>query len=472
MFPLTLGELSDVLKAEALPGLGVTGAITGAAIDSRAVRPGGLFFALRGANCDGHAHAADALRRGAGAVVLARDTGDRPALLTPDPAAALARLGAWNRARFAGPVVAVGGSHGKTTCREMLHAALAALGPGVRSRANFNNALGVPLTLCELGPAHQFAVVEIGASRPGELKALCELAKPAVAVLTGIGNAHVGTFGGPAALRAAKAELLSSPQADGSAVARVVNGDDPAARAVARSAGRPVLLAGTAAGCDVRIRPQDRPGGRLWFTAGKVTFVLNSPAAHLLPLAACAVAVGRELGLPDHRIAAGLKRFRPPPGRCAVTVAGGVTVIDDTYNAPPEGFFAAVDLLAAWPVEPGGRRWLAAGGMAELGDQSARLHARLGRRIAAAGLDRALFVGDSGARVADAAGLPEHVGTRVADAATAAAALRRDLRPGDVLLVKGCRADRLERVVAAVLSGFGPDAAEMGGTGVPPDRAD
>ena len=459
MFPLTLRDLPDVLKAEAPRGLGFAHgehpetALTGAAIDSRAVRPGHLFFALPGERTDGHAHAADAVNRGAAAVVFARDTGDRPAVIVPDPAAALARLAGWNRERFTGPLIAVGGSHGKTTCRELIAAALNPLGPGVRSRANYNNALGVPLTLCELNSSHRFAVVEVGASRPGELTALCELARPTVAVLTGIGNAHVGTFGGPAALRAAKAELFSSPpQADGSAVARVVNGDDDCARTLARSRPGRTILAGTTAGCDVRIEPLPSPPDRSRFRRGRTTFDLATPARHLLPLAACAIAVGEELGLSDERIAAGLARFRPPPGRCAVTVAGGVTVIDDTYNAPPEGFTAAVDLLAGWAVEPPGRRWLVAGGMAELGDESDRLHRSVGRRIAAARFDRAVFVGDTGARLAAAGPVPHAV--LCEDAAEACDRLLSELRPGDVLLVKGCRADRLERVVAAVLGRF------------------
>lgn len=160
------------------------------------------------------------------------------------------------------------------------------------------------------------------------------------------------------------------------------------------------------------------------------------------------MAVGEELGLSGEAIRAGLEPFRPPPGRGAVTTAGGVTLIDDTYNAPPEGYLAAVDLLAGWPTPLGGRRWLLAGGMRELGDDADRLHAALGRRIAAAGLDRVVFFGQTGARVADAARLPAAV--RVETVAKAAATLLDGLRPRDVLLAKGCRADGLERALAAV----------------------
>ena len=461
MFPLTLAQLPAILKAEGSPSLGFEDApnspVTGAAIDSRAVRPGDLFFALPGGRTDGHDYAAGALARGAAAVVLTRETGDRPALVVPDPAAVLARLGAWNRTRFAGPVVAVGGSHGKTTCREMLHAALTGLGPGTRSRANHNNALGVPLSLCAIGTGHRFAVVELGASRPGELAALCDSARPTVGVLTGIGSAHVGTFGGPGRLRAAKAELLASLPPDALAV---LNGDDPRVRSVAPAARCRVVFAGTTPGCDVRLEDVSAVDGRLRFRRAGTRFDLFTPARHLLPLAACAVAVGKELGLTGPRIARGLAAFRPPPGRCAAAVAGGVTVVDDTYNAPPEGFLAAVDLLAGWPVPPPGRRWLVAGGMRDLGGHADRLHRALGDRIRAAGPDRAVFVGATGGRVADAAGLPAGVGVRVASADAAAALLCGELRPGDVALVKGCRADGLERVVAAVLSRFGTGHAD------------
>ncbi|QDT16073.1 UDP-N-acetylmuramoyl-tripeptide--D-alanyl-D-alanine ligase [Alienimonas californiensis] len=450
MFPLTLKQLPDLLgNAEAPQGLCVMGdvLITGAAIDSRAVRPGDLFFALPGERTDGHAHVAAALERGAVAAVVAREVSVGPAFVVPDPAAALARLGAWNRRRFAGPVVAVGGSHGKTTTRELIAATLHALGPGVRSRANFNNALGVPLTLCELGPSHRWAVVELGASRPSDLTELGGWARPTVAVLTGVGTAHVGTFGGPAALRAAKAELFATLQADGSAV---VNGDDPGARSLAAEAGRPVLFAGTGPGCDVRLEPLPAPPGFLRFQRGETSFRLPGFAPHLVSLAACAVAAGEALGLTPESIRDGFAGFQPPPGRGTVTTVGGVTLIDDTYNAPPEGFFAAVDLLARWPVEPPGRRWLVCGGMKELGEEADRLHAELGRRIAAAGLDRAVFVGETGACVAIAAGLLPPIGLQFATAGAAAEAVLNEVRAGDVVLAKGCRSDRLERVVAAL----------------------
>ena len=325
----------------------------------------------------------------------------------------------------------------------------------MRSRANFNNALGVPLTLCELGEETRSAVVEVGASRRGEIADLCELARPTAAVLTGVGHAHVGTFGGVAALRAAKRELLDAVPADGFAV---VNGDDPGARDLADDAPRRVLLAGTTAGCDVRAVRGDGAAGTIPFRIGETWFPLHAVAAHTLPLAACAVAVGRELGLSDAGIAAGLARFRPPPGRCAATAAGGVAVIDDSYNAAPEAFLAAVRTLAEFPVAPGGRRWLAAGGMNELGEEAERLHARVGAAIAAAGFDRVLFVGDRGAALAAAAGVGEHL----PDAAAATAELLADLRRGDAVLVKGCRADGLERVVAGVSGGLRERAEDSG----------
>ncbi|NNJ24146.1 UDP-N-acetylmuramoyl-tripeptide--D-alanyl-D-alanine ligase [Planctomycetes bacterium LzC2] len=440
-------------NAEAPRSLGVTRGtqVGGAAIDSRAVRPGDLFFALPGARTDGHDYVADAFHRGAVAAVVAQETDAGPAIVVPDPAAALAQLGAWNRDQCAGPVVAVGGSHGKTTCRDLLHAALSGLGPGVRSRANFNNALGVPLTLCEIAPEHRSAVIEVGASSPGEIATLCEWAKPTAGVLTGVGTAHVGTFGGPAALRAAKAELFAGVAPDG---VLVVNRDDPGARALAQTAERPIVVAGTTADCDVRVEPLPAPPGFLRFGRNGTTFSLQGFAPHFVSLGACAVAVGEALGLSNEAIRNGLTRFRPPPGRGAVTVVGGATFIDDTYNAPPEGFFAAVDLLASWPVVPPGRRWLVCGGMRELGEEADRLYAKLGRRIATAGLDRVLFVGATGARTADAAGLSEAVGIRVRDASAAAAVLSEEIRPGDVALAKGCRADGLERVIAAGIAAF------------------
>ena len=246
----------------------------------------------------------------------------------------------------------------------------------------------------------------------------------------------------------------------------MVNGDDPGAVALVRSVGlRPgrVTFAGTSDRCGVRATRIERTADRLRFTLLGVRCEVRACGSHFLPLACCAVAAGAACGVPAGALAAGLARFEPVAGRCrpvrfALPAGGAATVIDDTYNAPPEGFLAAVDVLAAWPVPPGGRRWLAAGGMRELGGDAVLLHCAVGGRAAAAGIDVLIGVGVGADGIAAAArshgGCGEVVS--VASAAEAAGLLAAGLRAGDAALVKGCRADGLERVLAELAARLRP----------------
>ena len=511
MTPLPLRELAALCGGTVTPG-DADPLVRTVTLDSRSVPPDALFWAVRGDRLDGHDFLHHAAANGAVAVVSDRAglAVVHPARVhrrpqagggsSPDPTAprlaaraactlagcttvptvhvadtldALWALAAAVRHRSSATVVGVAGSHGKTSTREMVFAALRSLpGGGTRSAANRNNRFGVPLSLLEIAPLHRFAVVEIGASHVGEIAPLAALAAPRVAVLTGIGRAHLGTFGSAAAVRAEKAKLFAALPADGLAV---VNGDDPVARSVAAGCGRRAISVGTGPGCDVRAADFAHENGRLAFAVSGRRFRVPAAGRQFLPAALAALAVGRELGLEDETIAAGLATFEPVAGRCRPERVGAWTVIDDTYNAAPEAFAAAIRTLAEWrtggdadgtadtdtDTVGGGRRWLVCGTMADLGPASGDLHEELGRRAAEAGLDRVLAIGEHAGRVTQGlryggtdAPRPVRsprpnrtVGTAVESCADAVAALGAGLRPGDVVLVKGSRVARTERVI-------------------------
>ena len=432
-------------------------------LDSRTVPDGGLFWPVRGERFDGHDFLDDAAANGAAAVVSARSRPRSvPVVRVADTHHALSTLAAGVRRRSSAAVVAVAGSHGKTTAREMLFAVLregfgTGAEGGTRSLANRNNHFGVPLSLLELGPRHRFAVVEIGASHVGEIGPLAALATPRVGVLTGVGRAHLGTFGSADAVRAEKAKLFAALPADGVAV---TDGDDPVARAIAEGCGRRAVLVGTGPGCDVRAEHCGHENGRLTFAVSGLRFRVRAAGRQFLPAALAALAVGRQLGLGDATIAAGLATFESVAGRCRPERIGSWTVIDDTYNAGPEAFAAAVRTLAEWRVDGNARRWLVCGTMVDLGPAAGELHEQLGRCAADAGIDRVVAIGEHAGRVTHGlrhGGTDAHrpacspsVGNEVANTSDAVAALADGLRPGDVVLVKGSRVTRTERVIAGL----------------------
>lgn len=456
MDPVSLTDLKAAICAESLGGSDAGMPVQRVVTDSREVRPGDLFWALRGERLDGHEFVATALAQGAAAAVIDRNhihstSGSR--LVVEDTRRALADLARWYRPRNEALVIGVTGSVGKTTTRELLYSVLSAKHAGLRSRKNYNNEIGLPLSVLDLGSEHEFAVFELGAARVGDIRDLCRIAMPEVGVITRIGPAHLESFGSLDAIYQGKGELLEALPVTGFAV---VGGDDPRMREMARRAPCHVLLFGESPENDLRATDVEWQAGRLKFVVDRCRYELPAPARHYLTGALAALAVVREIGLDHWEIAEGFRSFTPAQGRCRVESIGPWTVIDDTYNASPLSMQAACECLLSWPAA--GKKLLVLGDMLELGTESPQWHSELGSAAAAAGVDWLLTVGDYArdvARGAGSAGFPAHQIAEFRELDKLLSILDCWLSEGDVILVKGSRGMQMERVIAWLKSRAG-----------------
>ncbi len=446
---LTGGRLADAPD----PGVLVTG---GVVFDSRQARPGDLFLALSGERSDGHDHAAAAAAAGAVAVLATRPVG-LPAIVVDDVLAALSVLARAVLERLRDvTVVGVTGSSGKTSTKDLLAQLLSRLGPTVAPPNSFNNALGHPYTVLLATPETRYLVLEYSARALGHIAALCAVARPHIAVELNVGTAHIGEFGSAEVVALAKAELVTCLGPDSVAV---LNADDAAVRAMARSTTARIVLTGRDAAADVRaedVRLDER--GRASYTlhaAGRqapVRLAVFGEHAVANSLAAAAVAI--ELGLPVADTAAALGQARAV-SRWRMEVAeraDGVTVVNDAYNANPESMAAALQALAA--MGRGRRTWAVLGDMAELGDRSTQEHELLGRLVNDRGITRLVAVGPLASAVhagALQAGREEGMSAHVPDIDAALRLLHSEVRRGDVVLVKASRAAGLERIALELL---------------------
>jgi len=450
--PLLLSDVAQALQARLI---GSDVAFAAVSTDSRKIEPGQLFIALVGPNFDGHDYLAEVAAKGAVAALVQREVADAPLpqLLVGDTRLALGQLGALNRQAFTAPLLAVTGSSGKTTVKEMLASILRAglNGPVLATRGNLNNDLGAPLTLLELAPEHVAGVIELGANHVGEIAYTVGLTRPQVAILNNAGNAHVGEFGGPEKIVEAKGEIIEGLPADGVAV---LNLDDKAfAIWQRRAAGRPVrsfALSNPAA--DVYATDMTRDArGCMAFTlncaAGRMPVQLNLLGEHNVANALAAAAAALVVGIAPSAIQAGLQAVQPVKGRVAAQLtAKGLRVIDDSYNANPVSMCAAVDILAGFP----GRTLLVLGDMGELGEWAEQGHREVGRH--AAGKVSALYaVGPLMAYAVEEFGAQ---GRHFQDQASLLEALSVE-QAGTTILIKGSRSAAMDKVVAALCGTVG-----------------
>lgn len=424
--------------------------------DSRRARADSLFFALRGVHHDGHAHIAAARDAGAVAAVVSRDETalGEPRILVDDTQLALGRLAhAW-RMRLPVTLVAITGNSGKTTTKEFAAAVLRAAAPTLATPGNLNNEIGMPLTLLQLGEQHRYAVIEMGQGRPGDIAYLARIARPDIALVTNVTGAHLAGFGSMEAIAAGKGEVYAGLAADGMAI---VNLDDPFCGYWL--SGLPAcrrLTFGVAAGADVRaesVALGDNGCACFSLVAGdaRTNAELAVPGLHNVSNALAAAAIGIACGLSAAAIASALAGVQPVAGRLVVReLAGGIRVVDDTYNANPGSVRAAIDTLCGWS----GRRVLVLGEMAELGPTAAELHREVGDYARGCGVDALFAVGDHAANVVAGFG-----GQALAfgDVDALVAALRPVLVDGVTVLVKGSRSARMERVVAAIVAAITGD---------------
>lgn len=422
--------------------------VSGISTDSRTLRPGELFWALRGERHDGHNFIDAAWARGAAACVVettAPEPHRGPSIEVDNTLHALWDLARWSRGQQDALMIGVTGSSGKTTTRTLIHTVLESNFTGIQSPRNFNNHIGLPLSILGIRHNHEFAVLELGASASGEIRELAGIAEPEIGVVTSIGLSHVSSFGSIEHITEAKGELIEALPAEGLAV---LAGDDPRVRSLADRAACRVVFIGEGADNDLRATDVEISRNQVTFRVDGQLYVLAATGRHHVGAALCAIAVAREVGIDELNVAAALNSFVPVQGRCRLEEIGPWTVIDDTYNANPASMQAACRVLADW--DGFGKRILVAGDMLELGELTEHCHRQLGRWAAEAQTDRLLVYGEHAKHVVHAAleaGLSAHNLAECEDWDALLAVLDCCLEEGDVVLVKGSRALRMERVV-------------------------
>lgn len=424
---------------------------SGCSTDSRMIDRGQLFIALRGARFDGHDFLEQAWKRGAGGALVERasGTGALSLVRVQNSLQAMGELASAWRARFEIPVVAVTGSNGKTTVKDMVTSILAQQAPVHATHGNFNNEIGVPLTLFGLGREHRYLVVEMGANHHGEISRLSRMSRPRVAVITQCAPAHLEGFGSVEGVATAKAEIFDGLGGGGTAV---LNADDGFLELWRASAGpcRQITF-GLGDGAQVRasaIHPMPEVAKiafRMVTPSGRTEVTLSLPGTHNVMNALAAAACAEALGIPVPVIRAGLEAVRPVKGR--LQLKGGARscrILDDSYNANPASLAAALAVLQQVP----GRHWLVLGDMGELGESASTYHFEAGERARESGVERLYGVGPLSRMAAQGFGEGGRYFQTVEELNPV---LRAEIRDGVTILVKGSRAMAMERVVGALM---------------------
>ncbi len=439
---------------------------TGISTDSRKVATGELFIALTGETFDGHDFLMDALRKGAAGLVIAGREIHRldplvgaTVIAVKDPLTALGDIAHHRRMRFSAPVLAITGSCGKTTTKEMTAAILGQERSVLKNEGNFNNLIGLPLSLLRQNETHEVVILEMGTNRPGEIARLTEIAAPSLGVITNIGSAHLEGLKTLEAVREEKGSLFRGLAADGLAV---VNRDDPVIVALAARRSGPTVTYAVDCEADVRAERLAYEGaGRLRFDLvieGKAdAVVMTTPGLHNVYNALASAAASWRLGMAPDAIRRGLELFRPVAGRQEITaLKNGAHLINDAYNANPESVEAALGTLSA--LKGRGAATVILGDMLELGQQAEALHEKIGARVAAMGVDRLFLRGVFANCVAAGAekdGLSKDRIFVMEDNEAIAAAVGAFLKRGDWVLVKGSRRMKMEEVVERLIRAFG-----------------
>lgn len=447
---MQLSEFTTVLNAK-LQGADVT--FDAVSTDTRTLQPGELFIAIKGENFDGHKFLEQAINKGASAALIEQPVVTTiPTLTVPDTRLALGQMGAWRRQQLNLPVIALTGSCGKTTVKEMIRNILAQNNSVLANQGTLNNDLGAPLTLLKLQPHHQFAVLELGANHPGEIAYLTGLARPNVAFINNIAPAHLEGFGSIEGVARAKAEIFAGLVEDGRAL---INADDDHAEWLGKLLkDRSVLRFGLDQKA-VDIGARDVSVN----SAGQQQFVLQTPAGEAkitLPLlgrhnilnALAAAAASFAVGANLEAIRVGLETVQPIAGRL-VTLKGleGARIFDDTYNANPSSVQAALQVLAQYA----GDRVMVMGDMGELGSSTEDYHRQIGDKAKKLGINHLYGWGHLTRFAVEAFGAG---GRHFATQAELSAAVRAMLHPTMTVLVKGSRSAKMENVVAALVDGY------------------
>lgn len=446
---LPLSKISEFISASG--EFSAKAVAQGYSIDSRTIQPGQLFFAVKGERFDGHDFVSATLEKGAAAAVIRRDQAHRFAsqknlLAVDDTLAALQTLATAVRKLWGKPLVGVTGSMGKTTTKEAIAHVLASRYRVLKSEGNFNNHFGLPLMLLQVEPEHDIAVIEMGMSHAGEIRALAEIAQPGTGVVTNVAPVHLEFFDSLAGIARAKYELIESLPANGTAV---LNADDEYVSQFGRDFAGKLILYGTREAANVRAEKIESRGAK----GAEFDVVTNDGRAHaVLPLmgqhnilnALAAVSVGLVHGLSLTEAVAALATLAPADKRGQVLQLGNITVVNDCYNSNPKALRAMVDALAAMKAK---RRIVVAGEMLELGPAGEEMHRAAGREMAARGIDFLLGVRGLAQPMVEGA---KQAGARAEFVETPEQAgewLARETRDGDVVLLKASRGVKLEKAL-------------------------
>ncbi|MFD6422733.1 UDP-N-acetylmuramoyl-tripeptide--D-alanyl-D-alanine ligase [Streptomyces sp. NPDC060198] len=458
MIALSLAEIAEIVGGQPhdIPDTSVV--VDGpVVIDSRKVERGSLFAAFVGEQVDGHDYATKAVAAGAAAVLATRPVGV-PAIVVADVVAALGALARHVVVdRLGLPVVALTGSAGKTSTKDLIAQLMERMGPTIYPAGNLNNEIGLPVTALRATEETQHLVLEMGARYIGDIRYLTGLVPPRIGLVLNVGTAHIGEFGGREQIAQAKGEMVESLPEDGVAV---LNADDPLVRAMSSRTKARVLLFGEAPEADVRgenvrLTADGHPAFSLHTPTGCSEVTMRLYGEHHVSNALAAAAVAHELGMPVHEIAEALSEAGTlSRWRMEVTERpDGVTVVNDAYNANPESMRAALRALAA--MGRGRRTWAVLGQMAELGDESLSEHDAVGRLAVRLNVSKLVAVGGREASWLQLGAYNEgswgEESVHVSDAQAAVDLLRSELRPGDVVLVKASRSVGLEMVAQALL---------------------
>ncbi|MEV0035273.1 UDP-N-acetylmuramoyl-tripeptide--D-alanyl-D-alanine ligase [Streptomyces sp. NPDC050804] len=449
MIPLlTLAEITEAtagtLHHVTDPAAQVTGPLS---FDSRNIAPGGLFACLTGRTFDGHDFAEQVVRDGAVAVIATRPT-SVPTLLVPDVLNAMGDIARAVAARYTGTVIALTGSAGKTSTKDILENVLALDGPTVANEKSFNNEIGFPVTVSRVMPDSRYLLLEMGARGKGHIEKLCGLVRPAIATVLGVGSAHIGEFGSTQAIADAKAEIVRALPRHGIAV---LNGDDALVAAMAQQTEARVITFGTAAGCDVEAVDITVEHGRPTFTlrhgTGEARVALRVHGRHNTINALAAAATAIAAGVPFPRIVSGLQEAGlSSGGRMEILERpDGITIINDAFNASPESVIAALTALS--DIAGTERRKIAVlGEMAELGPETEAWHDKIATEVLASGIALTIGIGGEHAtRLTTAVREGGANATKTDRSPSLPQHINAMLRPGDVVLIKGANALGLEQ---------------------------
>lgn len=422
-------------------------------LDSRKITRGDVFWAIRGKTHDGHQFVESALKQDAAACIVEETYPDnkscQPLIKVENTLAALQSFARWYRSRYSVISIGITGSYGKTTTRELLHSVLSVKKDGIQSQFNYNNEIGVPLTVLNLKSRHQYLVVEMGAAKPDDIRPLAEISQPQVGIITGIGPAHLTGFKSIDQIVQTKGDLIAALPKEGFAV---VPGANPWTEAFRKRARCRVLSVGIGSENTWSATGIQSRNNELWFQTDGQKYRLPIGGRHQVTTGLAAIAVAKEYGYSSEDIQLGFNRFQVVSGRGRIVQQLPWTVIDDTYNANPVSCRAACEMLGSW--ETLGRRILVLGDMLELGEESALYHTKLGEIAARSGIDTLLTLGQQGENIERGirnAGNKNMDFASFVDPQALTSELNDRLREQDVILVKGSRGMRMERIVQSLV---------------------